>query len=284
MSAVDTEQLSGYSLGMYSTWLWCRPFRLLFDAGEGVAARLLNSVFGIRQVFLSHGHLDHLGGLPTLVNIRNTGMGEHELPLTVYHPAGDALVAAMRRYIASSQRALAYELSWQPLRAGQRVEVDELRVIEPFATAHGQPTLTLGYRLLESRTRLRPELAGRSQAEIKALAGAQGREAVSQSFEHPLMVYGGDGLSPAPELLAGADLAVLEATFADPADRERPNHATVDEAVAAAAAGEVKALALIHGSVRYRLADMRRAVRTSIKRHGLTAPVRLLWRERWVEV
>lgn len=284
MSAVDPGQLSGYSLGMYSTWLWCRPFRLLFDAGEGVATRLHNSVFGIRQVFLSHGHLDHLGGLPTLVNIRNTGMGEHELPLAVYHPDGDDLVAAMRRYIEGSQRALAYELSWRPLRPGQRVEVDELRTMAPFATEHGQPTLTLGYRLLERRTRLKPELAGRSQAEVRAMATAQGREAVSESFEHPLIVYGGDGLSPPPEQLAGADLAILEATFADPADRERPNHATIDEAVAAAAAGEVKALALIHGSVRYRLNDMRRAARASIARHGLTAPVRLLWRERWVEV
>ena len=43
------ENISGYSKAKYSTWLFYRPDRLLFDAGEGVSTSLGNFVYGVEH-------------------------------------------------------------------------------------------------------------------------------------------------------------------------------------------------------------------------------------------
>src|ERR1035438_2718073 len=134
--------VGGYSLALFSTWLWVRPYRLLFDAGEGVALRLHNRVFAARYVLLSHGHLDHISGLPSLLNIRGAGLGDTTHPLTIVHPVGDGYVAALRRYIETNAEPLAFPLEWRAVTPGERIEVDELRYVEPFATRHVQGRLT----------------------------------------------------------------------------------------------------------------------------------------------
>jgi len=284
MSAAAADLLEGFSVGLYSTWVRYRPFRLVFDCGEGLASRLGNGVFAIRTVLLSHGHLDHLSGLPSLVNIRNNAMGDPLAPLTVVYPTGDPFVACLRDYLARSNPTLSYDLTWQAADAGSRLELDAQRSIEAFAVDHAKGQLTLGYRVVEHRRRLRPELAGLAPAAIRELARAGGREAVSAPYEHPLLVYGGDGLPPAREWLAGADLAVLDGTFLDPADRGRPTHATVDEVCAAATEAGVGHLVVMHISGRYRLPEARRALRSAVRRAGYSGVVRLLWRDRFYRV
>ena len=280
MSATIPGLLQGYSQALYANWLWYRPFRVLFDAGEGVAPRLQNSVFGIRRIFLSHGHLDHLAGLPTIVNIRNSGMGDTEAPLEVYYPAGDPLVESMRAYLDVTNAWLGYELSWHPLAVGQRVPLDENRTVEPFATRHVPGYLTFGYRILEARRRLRPELQGWSQEAIREHVREVGREAISEAFEYPLFLYGGDGLPPDDDVLAGTELACLEATFLARDDRGKPRHATVGEAIAAAQRAGVATLVLYHLSGRYRPEEMRQAIRETVAELGYAGGVYLLWRER----
>lgn len=280
MSATVPGLLQGYSQALYANWLWYRPFRVLFDAGEGVASRLQNSVFGIRRIFLSHGHLDHLAGLPSIVNIRNSGMGETDTPLEIYHPAGDPLIASMRDYLAQTNAWLRYELSWHPLTAGERVSLDETRTVEAFATRHVPGLLTLGYRILEARRRLRPELHGWSQEAIRDHVKQVGRDAISESFEQPLFLYGGDGLPPSDDILAGVELACLESTFLTDEDRGKPRHATMPEAVEAAHRAGVGTLVLCHLSGRYRPAEMRRAIRQTVAEVGFGGEVYLLWRDR----
>lgn len=284
MSSTVLSLLQGYSQALYSTWLWYKPFHLLFDAGEGVALQLQNGVFGVRHLFLSHGHLDHLSGLPSLFNIRNNGLGDNVLPLTIVHPEDDLFVAWMRAYLERSVSAGDLQVDWHAVGAGERIPIDSTRSVESFATDHARGFLTLGYRLLEHRRRRRPELADRSEAELRQLAQAEGSEAVSEPYEHPLLVYGGDGLAPAVEHLRGAEVACLDGTFLAAADRGRPTHATVDEVVAAAAAAGVRHLVVLHLSGRYRLADARRAVRAAVERHGFAGVPHILWRERLLDL
>lgn len=282
MAATVTEHLQGYSQALYSTWLWYRPFRILFDAGEGVALKLQNAVFGVRHLVLSHGHLDHLSGLPSLFNIRNNGMGDNAQPLTIVHPEGDIFIAWMRAYLERSVNFGDLEVEWLPVPAGAAVPLDDSRSLESFATSHVKGYLTLGYRVVEHRRRKRPELGDWTEEQLRDLARREGREAVSEPYQHPVMVYGGDGLAPAAEEIAGAEVACLEATFLTDADRGKPTHATLPEAVAAAAEAGVGRLILFHLSGRYRLRDVRKAAEQEIRRTRFGGETHLLWQDRLI--
>ena len=72
------ENISGYSKAKYSTWLFYKPDRLLFDAGEGVSTSLGNYIYGVEQIFISHGHFDHIGGIPGILRSRLSSRGDKE--------------------------------------------------------------------------------------------------------------------------------------------------------------------------------------------------------------
>lgn len=55
---------------------------VLIDAGTGIGDLALDEIRPIRHVFLTHAHLDHIAGLPMLVD--SVFDPEFEVPLTVY--------------------------------------------------------------------------------------------------------------------------------------------------------------------------------------------------------
>lgn len=272
-----SDILEGYSKAIYSTWFYYAPDRVLFDAGEGVASRMENRAFAIRRICLSHGHLDHISGLPTLVNIRMAGMGEKTKPLDIYYPEGDRLVEGLRAHLDRAMGRLSYDLNWLPVGAGARIPLtadeDEAprqheRWLETFPTAHGRGRLTLGYRVVEARNRLKPEYVGRPQAEIRDLVMAGGRDTLMEAYQHRLLAYLGDTIPIDPEPYAGADILFHEATFINPEDRENMVHSTLDEAVRAAVQAGVRDLVLFHVSSRYQRRAIRSAVSSALERRG----------------
>lgn len=279
-----THILRGYSKAMYATWFYYKPDHLLFDAGEGVASCLDNAVFGIQSVFLSHGHIDHISGLPTLVHIRNAGMGEKTKPLTVYYPEGDRYVSLLSQYIDRTNPGLTFELQWEPLQPGQRLELSEGaqhgRALETFQTQHTPGRLSLGFNILEKRRKLRPEYTHLSEAEIRARVRACGREELTYEYEQKRLSYAGDSMPVRPEDVAQTDLLLHEATFLTAQDRQRRVHATLEETLDLAAAAAVKALVLFHISSRYPLPEVRREARKQAQRRKLELPVWLWWNER----
>ena len=55
---------------------------VLIDAGTGIGDLALDDLHAIRHVFLTHAHLDHVAGLPMLVD---ANFDENfEVPVTVY--------------------------------------------------------------------------------------------------------------------------------------------------------------------------------------------------------
>ena len=165
--------LSGFSKAMYSTWFFYRPARILLDAGEGVSTAMENFVFGIEKVFLSHGHYDHIGGLPGLLQSRRSARGDNEKPLEVYYPLSDELISLQRRYIENLTYTLGYRLTWHPIEPAQRVPLGAGRdrgFLVPFRVQHAARSVSLGFNIMEERMRLRPEFAALSEAELAALA------------------------------------------------------------------------------------------------------------------
>ena len=93
------EVLRGYSRAMYANWLWHRPLQLLVDAGEGLQLALGANVFSPSCLAITHGHSDHVLGLPGLIGARRFGKGATDKPLAVIYPDGSRGVAAVRQVL-----------------------------------------------------------------------------------------------------------------------------------------------------------------------------------------
>jgi ribonuclease Z len=270
--------LSGYSKAMYSTWFFYLPARILLDAGEGVSTTMENFVFGIEKVFLSHGHYDHIGGLPGLLQSRRSARGDNEKPLEVYYPFNDELIAIQRRYIENLTYALGYSLTWHPIEPGQRVPLGAGRdrgFLVPFRVQHVARSVALGFNIMEERTRRRPEFAALSEAEMAALARTRPREEFSETYQRILLAYSGDTSPLDPALVQDAEVLMHEATFLDAEEREALTHATVEEAIRVALAARVKALVLFHVSTRYPGREVRAGIQKLARRLAPDLPIAL---------
>lgn len=284
-----SDLISGHSKALYSTWMLYRPDHLLIDCGEGAATTLGNAGYLIEKVLLTHGHSDHITGLPTLLWSRAAGMGDNEKPLQIFYPRDDSFVDDMRRYLERGLTRLPFELSWTPLDAGDSIALDansssrHARTIETFATRHIKNRLTLGYKIVETRRRLKPEFAQISQAEIAQIARTRGRDAVAEMMEDYAAIiaaWGGDSMPLNAQDVRGAELLAHDATLLDKADRQQRTHSVLQEAIEVGVQAGVKTLLLYHFSGRYRASEIREAVAGHAQRQQVKFLIWCLFRDR----
>jgi len=271
MALVDNilDNLTGYSKAMYSAWYYYKPGRLLFDAGEGVSCALENFVFGIESVFLSHGHYDHVSGLPGIIRSRASARGDKEKPLTVYFPEDDRLILLMREYIGRMSPDLLYDLVWEGVGPGSAIPLEMTKdrgTVKAFRVPHSRRMATLGYNLVERRQRLKPEYRSLSTAEVGRLAKEKGRAELMEEYEHILVAYGGDSVPLDPADIARAEVLMHDCTFLRSDDRGNEVHSTLAEALQVGRDADVKALVLVHVSSRYRRSEIAEELRRQTHR------------------
>ncbi|MEM7049176.1 MAG: MBL fold metallo-hydrolase [Acidobacteriota bacterium] len=259
--------VEGWSRAGEATWLRVQPPGVAFDVGRGAV-----ELSGVRDVFLSHVHLDHVLGLPFLLS-RHARDGAETT--RVYCPA--AAVEDLRRFVAAAERldghAFRYEL--RGLEAGDGVTLTRRYRVEAFATDHVLPSL--GYHLVEKRHRLAEELRGRAPAELAELR-RQGIE-IEEAFELDRFSYCGDTsvavFESEPRLLRTRALAI-ECTYLGSdrrAEAARYKHLAFEDLEAWADRLENEDLILHHLSRRHRLADLAHRVRQSFGER----PIRVHW-------
>lgn len=236
---------------MYANWLWHRPLQLIVDAGEGLQLALGSQVFAPNYLLLTHGHSDHVLGLPGFLAARRFGKGATTKPITILYPARTAAVDALQELLARMWRGVTFPITWVPVAPGDAHPLGAGRTVEAFAVQHVPPDLALGYRVVERRKRLKPEFATLPAADIEALARQGRRDELTAVHTHVLFAHSGDAMPIDPAWAHGADLLVHDATFLDAADRREPIHATTEEALAVGRDAGVADLVLQHLSVRY---------------------------------
>lgn len=261
---------------MFSNWCWHEPFELVVDAGEGLQLALCQKIWAPRVVALTHGHSDHVLGLPGFIASRRFAKGAQEKPLTVVFPEGNSGVLAVRDLVGRMWPGEAFPVTWMPVRAGDEFRLGKTRVLQAFSTSHGGSEPTLGYVVLEERRRLKAEFTSLTEAEIRSRVRESGRDELMESFRHVRFAHTGDSMPVDPALVVRADLLVHDATFLDEADRKWNIHATTAEALEVARAAGVACLVLQHLSIRYDRSEAVPALRAQVAALGFAGECWLL--------
>lgn len=240
---------------------------LLFDCGEGTQRQMMRYgvSFGLRDVFFTHFHGDHLLGLTGLV--RTLGLQDRTEPLRLFGPRGAQKLLDHALNVGVERTKFPVEI--EELAPGARLARDGYDLI---ALEADHRTPALGYALVEHQRR------GRFHAErVRDLGVPEGplwgRLHRGETVDLPdgRRIGPGDLVGPArpgrtvvlsgdtrpcrevAEAARGADLLVHEATFAasEGGKAELTGHSTSVEAAAVARDAGVMRLVLTHISARY---------------------------------
>lgn len=245
-----------FSKALYSTWILYRPERVLFDAGEGISTVLGNSVYAIKEVFITHGHVDHIAGLWGLINTRNNAMGDREKALKINYPKKNRAIEDFLRFITEMNPKLRYEMILNPIEPGEEVYLRTAgnfrRSVIPFPVQHTSGEISYGYHVLEERRKLKPEFSHLSPQEISDLVKEKGRDFVTQTYKKKILTVSGDCNALPVSVIKGSETLIHECTFINGGDRRGQNHAVLSEILDnVREASDIKRLILYHISSRY---------------------------------
>lgn len=248
---------------MFSTWALYRPARILFDAGESVGCTLDKDAFAIERVFISHGHSDHVSGLPSLVGNRSSMKGASNKPLTIYHPESRNMTA-YKELIGKLYTRLPYDLQFVTVEPGFKLDINEKTYLESFEVKHCYGSL--GYKVMERRERLK---AGVKPEDARALK-AQGVD-IHEDYEAVSFAWTLDSAQYDLSHIEGAAHLIADTTFLSAKDRDDPTHASVEEVFEWCNAAKVKRVTCAHVSTRYPWNEARQFILDAANRLGLNA-------------
>jgi ribonuclease Z len=268
----------GISVGGVYTTLQVPELSLLLDVGLP-----LRAFCAADQIFLSHGHVDHLGGLTGLLGVR--GMMHKAKPARLFLPA--EIEPDLRAMLEAASRMQRYPLDVDtvPMRPGDEQRVANNLWVRAFRTHH--PVPSLGYQFFRRVQKLKPEYLELTGPDIAARK--QRGEDLFVESERLELCYATDTLARVletnPSMLTSRVL-ILECTFYDErkslADTHAGCHIHLDELVARADRFENEHLVLMHTSQIYSPREAReilarRLPESLLRRLSLLAPTRGPW-------
>lgn len=267
----------GRSVGSEMTCHQFPGYDLCFDIGGAPM-----SATSIRNVFITHGHEDHVGGW-LKHSIRRNGRG---LESATYYAHDDLIPFMHAQYNAQMglSRVREYESpDIRPIQVGDEVKVGGGLVLRPFRTTHRIPCL--GYSLWAKRQRLREKFQGLPGQELAQLKRAAVE--ITEPFEVCEVSFPGDTSIKLLQTKHGdhvrkARVLLLECTFVDhevsPAEAVRTGHVHIDHLVQGAQDElfENEVILLTHFSARYRKGYIEKMVRQALQDTYIWSRVQLL--------
>jgi ribonuclease Z len=202
--------IEGISIGGHETCVMVPGMRMAFDIGR-CPQRAISQDF----LFISHAHMDHIGGIAMYVATR----GLYKMrPPTVFVPK--CIKATVEKLIEVYRELDGSELALRlvGLDIGEEYDLGKGYVVKPFRTYHVVPSQ--GYVIYSVKKKLKPEFMHLPGTEIKVLR-LSGVEIVNV-FKIPEVAFTGDTtadfiVDESNKDALEAKLLIMEATFVDEA-------------------------------------------------------------------
>jgi ribonuclease Z len=287
--------ITGYSTALFSTWYFIEEWGICFDAGDGLISALLQKSHKIDHVFLSHADRDHLTGLLQF-NQLNARPG---YPI-MHYPVDAASFLALERFSKQFDTQVDRTV-WLPATDGVEIAIAKDLLVRPMRNGHvpAAPHIikSLGYQVIQTRKKVRPEFAHLSEDQLRQLAETAGRDSFSMEVREPLLGYSGDTPVEDGAKWNGTRVLIHEATFLghgegvkardygrtehsegpgrEGARNDAPtkSHSTLDEVMEMVASIRVGQLILGHFSSRYSPAEIDSAIRDRCDKYAINFPV-----------
>ncbi len=243
--------IAGGSRAGEGTLILLPQLHLALDAG-----RPHRSLPPMKTVLVSHGHMDHIGGLGFWASqrqLQSMGPARLALPHQIALDVEDLLATHARL-----EGGAPYDIDVVAVAPGQSLKLRRDMNLEFFATDHWVPTL--GSRLVWRRRHLLPEFSELTGDEIARRR--RNGERVTAAVETDLLAYcadSGPGVLAADSPALRSEVLLLECSFFRPTDRERATrfgHLHLDDILARVQRLRCRHLVLLHASRRHRLREV----------------------------
>ena len=162
---------------------------ILFDAGDGVSSGLLQKARKIKHVFISHADRDHLTGLIQL-NQLNARDG---FPV-IYFPKDCGSFPAMETFTKNFDPHVA-GTNWQAIVSGSEFQIKNDILVESVRNEHvpaaSNISKSLGYKVHQTKRKLKPEFLKLSGNEIRDIIEKHGKEYTTEVVKTNILSFFG---------------------------------------------------------------------------------------------
>lgn len=212
--ALGGVHLEGFAISALASYVMLPRYGACFDMGHCPVEAV-----SIDNVFLSHVHKDHVAGLPLYLSLR-TMQGMEAAKVYVPQVSREPLLAMLRAFDAM-EGPIVYDRTAEIIgvNPGETLKLGK-NVVEVFGVHHRIDSV--GYTVVEQRSKLKAEYVGKTPEEIRGAKGAG--LVVTENHPKPVFTYVGDStietLRELPEL-GLSEVLMVEATYLPDVPREK---------------------------------------------------------------
>ena len=268
--------ITAFSTALFSTWYFIDELGILFDAGDGVSAHLLQKARKVKHAFISHADRDHVSGLIQF-NQLNARDG---LP-KIYYPKDSGSFPHLANFAAKFDPHVAGS-EWHPIDFEQSIFLQKDLFVRSFRNEHipvpKEVVKSMGFHIIRRKRKLKPEFYGLKGIEIAKLRKEKGDNFVTEEVFENILSYSGDSPISQDNRFKHTNILIHEATFLrideSVLDKERANkHSTLEGVLKMVKNTNVQQLILGHFSSRYHTDEIDAEIRRLVTYFGIKIPV-----------
>jgi len=268
--------ITGYSTALFSTWYFIDELKLLFDAGDGLMANLLQKSRRIEHVFISHADRDHVTGLLQF-NQLNSRPG---FPV-IHYPKDSGSFPALSDFSVKFDPHVTGTV-WAPISPENDVPIKKDIFVRSIPNTHAAQKggiRSLSFKVIQTKMKLNPELVKLPAKDIKDIIERKGLARTHTEVQTNLIGYSGD--TPVEDLTRWENTQILihEATFLRDDDEEKElgphssKHSYLEEVMEMVSGSNIQQLILGHFSSRYSAEQIDSRIMELCEKYAINIPV-----------